>query len=267
MRADELRGTHGCAVYRSTEEAREILAEFFGAGMARREAAVLLDGADDGAGLLTRLREDGRPAREWVREGTLVLVDPAATRTLVLAAADRAREAVTGALDRARAGGHAGVRIAGTVPARLRAVAGPRLAAFDRAVDATVAGEPASVLCLYDGREDAPSAAAMTALHRASVSAPAVFDDGMLRVTASGRDVRLAGETDLSHRPALRSALRGARAVDTASLRFLDVGALEALTRAVAAGAHLTRRSAAVERLLDACPPFGAPRGQRGGPG
>jgi hypothetical protein len=67
--------------------------------------------------------------------------------------------------------------------------------------------------------------------HGTAVVAPAVFDDGVLRVTLSGDGLRLAGETDVSNRHGLVAAMisHEPEVIDMRSLRFIDAGTVTAM--------------------------------------
>jgi hypothetical protein len=103
--------------------------------------------------------------------------------------------------------------------------------------------------------------------HDTVVEAPALLDDGVLRITHRSGVLRLAGEADLSHRDALHRCAAAAQAagpvcIDTASLRYLDVQSYEQLDRFVAdhRDAEWGSRSAAVRRTADLCGSVGRAR-------
>lgn len=264
MRIADVSTGHMCSVHRSVEEYREIAAGFLSAAVTRREKAVLLDGAGDGDGLLVRLREDGMPVDRWLDTKALVLVDEAGTRRLVLSSPDHVTTTVSALVSSAAAEGFAGVRIAGTAPRSLRLLAGRRLLAFDKAVQAAIAGANVGVLCFYqldDGGGPDEDLDELCAAHDGVIDAPAVFDDGSLRITAIGARVRLAGEIDLSHREALHrlltaAAAQGVLAVDAASIRYVDLGSMRALVDVMPALQALSPRSATAERVLTLCGAF-----------
>ncbi|HXV93402.1 MAG TPA: STAS domain-containing protein, partial [Pseudonocardia sp.] len=151
---------------------------------------------------------------------------------------------------------------------------------YDLAFDAAMRERPeARTLCFYDQRHyPADAIQEMRALHRHELSAPAVYDDGLLRITRTGRcRARLAGEIDHSNRPliatlleaTLDEALRGHDTPDEielnlASLRFLDVAGAVALVHAAESfpSSHrlvLTGVRPRVQRVLDRCgAPFAA---------
>lgn len=89
-------------------------------------------------------------------------------------------------------------------------------------------------LCLYDNKElTGAERREILAGHDVVVSAPALFDDGVLRITRAGEGIRLAGELDVSNRHALVAVMTGGvTAIDVRSLRFMDAGAVSAMYRA-----------------------------------
>ncbi len=110
-----------------------------------------------------------------------------------------------------------------------------------------LAGRPGRVLCFYDRHRFTDGVIErMRALHRIEIEAPALYDDGLLRVTRLGPfRMRLAGEVDHSNRPVvarmvaatLDDALRSDSApaaleLDLSSLRFLDVAGAVGLVHA-----------------------------------
>lgn len=93
-------------------------------------------------------------------------------------------------------------------------------------------------LCVYDNRSlTGASRRRILFGHDVAVSAPAVFDDGVLRITRSGEGIRLAGELDVSNRHALVAVMtEGVTTIDMRSLRFMDAGTVTAMYRAAARG-------------------------------
>jgi len=89
----------------------------------------------------------------------------------------------------------------------------------------------AAKLCVYDNGElTGRQRGKILAQHDIAVAAPAMFDDGALRVTRCGDGMRLAGEIDVSNRHALVSAMsQGVTAIDMRSLRFMDAGTVTAM--------------------------------------
>jgi hypothetical protein len=86
-------------------------------------------------------------------------------------------------------------------------------------------------LCLYDNTALTGSQRArILAEHHVAVIAPALFDDGVLRITRHGDGLRLAGELDISNRHGMVAAMaQGVTAIDVRSLRFVDAGGVEAM--------------------------------------
>jgi hypothetical protein len=97
------------------------------------------------------------------------------------------------------------------------------------------------ILCLYDNTTlTGPERAKILKRHDAAVIAPAVFDDGTLRITHHCGGLRLAGELDISNRHALIKAMAGApTTIDMRSLRFADAGGIEAMHAATTNKIHL----------------------------
>jgi hypothetical protein len=89
----------------------------------------------------------------------------------------------------------------------------------------------ANTLCLYDNTTLTGAARAeILAGHDTAIAAPALFDDGVLRITRHGDGLRLAGELDISNRQGLVAAMeRGADVIDVRSLRFADAGGVTAM--------------------------------------
>lgn len=90
-------------------------------------------------------------------------------------------------------------------------------------------------LCVYDNEElTGAQRGRILAHHDVAVSAPALFDDGVLRITRLDEGIRLAGELDVSNRHALVAAMQEewVTAIDMRSLRFMDAGGVTAMYRA-----------------------------------
>src|SRR5690606_40401784 len=119
-----------------------------------------------------------------------------------------AAEAVRAGVDAALAAGFPAVRITGRLSFSV-AQAAAGVEDYDRIVDEVVRDRPAHVLCIYDrGRYPDEVVDAMRAAHRTEVVSPAIYDDGLLRITAlRPRAARVAGEGDLPNPPRSRSSL------------------------------------------------------------
>ncbi|GAA0924306.1 MEDS domain-containing protein [Pseudonocardia zijingensis] len=260
---------HAVAVTVSDEQLWQICAEFLAHGLARGEHVVYLD---DGTAdrVLERMTDDGVEVAAPLREGRFALVPGERHRS-----PREVAEAVRAAVDAGLAAGFPAVRLTG----RLTSMVGDgahALTAYDRAVEDVVRARPAHVLCVYD-RARCPDELVETirGAHRTEVVAPAIYDDGLLRITSLGPGAaRVAGEVDHSNRPRIRSFLESALdralrlpdaptdiALDLSSLRFLDVaGAVGLVHAAEEFPDHhrlvLTGVRPRVQRVLDRC---GAP--------
>jgi anti-anti-sigma factor len=262
---------HAIAVPVSDEQLWQISAEFLAHGLRRGEHVIFFDdGSSDR--VLERMTDDGVAVAGPLREGRFTIV--ASDR---YSSPHEVAEAVRASVDTALAAGYPAVRITGRVsfPAA-HAADEAGVAHYDRVVDEVVRKRPAHVLCIYDRtRYPEEVVEAMRAAHRTEVIAPAIYDDGLLRITAIGAGAaRVAGECDHSNRPRIRSFLEAAldRALrqpdaptditlDLSSLRFLDVAGAVGLVHAAEEfpDAHrliLTGVRPRVQRVLDRC---GAP--------
>src|SRR3954447_2262684 len=275
---DDLSAVHACAVPGSDEQLWEMSARFLGIGLARGEHAVYFDDGTIDA-VLERLVDDRVPVDRPLADGQLVVVGAAETRAVLRGTVRDAAVMLAARIDRAVADGYPGFRMTGQFNSGLSRRDGVGLADFDAMIDTVLTGRPARVLCLYD-RHRYPDDAIerMRALHRIEIEAPALYDDGLLRVTRLGPfRMRLAGEVDHSNRPVvarmiaatLDEALRSddppaALELDLSSLRFLDVAGAVGLVHAAEEfpEAHrlaLSRVRPGVLRALDRCgAPFAA---------
>jgi hypothetical protein len=98
-----------------------------------------------------------------------------------------------------------------------------------------------ATLCVYDnaGLTGVQRAQALGD-HETTVIAPAVFDDGTLRITLVTSGLRLAGELDISNRHALVAAMAdGVEVIDMRSLRFVDAGGIAAMYSAASGRVRL----------------------------
>ncbi len=275
---DDPSAVHACAVPVSDEQLWEMTARFLRDGLVAGERVVYhADGTADA--VLERLVDDRVPVDRPLADGQLTVVDTEATRAALRSPVRETAAALAAAIDDAVDAGYAGLRVTGQLDHGLRSPGGVSLADHDRMLDSVLAGRPGRVLCFYDRRRFPDTAIErMCGLHRVQVVAPALYDDGLLRVTRVDRfRLRLAGEVDHSNRPvvarmvaaALDDALRsdGAPAaleLDLSSLRFLDVAGAVALVHAAEEfpEAHrlaLTGVRPGVLRALDRCgAPFAA---------
>jgi anti-anti-sigma factor len=269
---------HACAVPTSDEQLWEMSARFVADGLAANERVVYFDDGTAEA-VLERLTDDRVAVRGPLAEGQLAIVPPEATRAALSGPVEDAMGLLRASIDESLAQGFDGWRMTGQMSHARRRLGGVGLAEYDAAMAAEIAGRPAKALCFYDRRRyPDPAIEELRAAHEHEITAPAVYDDALLRVTSAGpARVRLAGEVDHSNRPmiarlvesALDEALRSHSAptdvtVDLASLRFLDVAGAVSLVHAAEAFPSTHRLvlegvRAPVLRVLDRCgAPFAA---------
>jgi anti-anti-sigma regulatory factor len=272
-------GTHVCAVPISDEQLWEMTASFVADGLAAGERVVYFE---DGSAreVLDRLADDAVPVHRPLAEGQLSIVPAEATRAALSSPVLAVEQMLHSVIDESLERGWSGFRMTAQTSYGLLAAGGVDLPAYDAGLERVLAERPeARALCLYDRRRFPDEMISrMRALHTEEVVAPAVYDDGLLRITRvdDGRS-RLAGEVDHSNRPvlsrlldiALDEALRSHSApaeitLDLASLRFLDVAGAVSLVHAAEAfpSSHrlvLDRVRPRVLRVLDRCgAPFAA---------
>ena len=267
---------HAVAVPVSEEQLWQISAAFLAHGLVRGEHVIYFDdGTSDR--VLERMTDDGVAVAGPLREGRFTIVPSAGHRS-----PHEVAETVRSTVDAALAAGYPAVRITGRLTFVAKHAGGESgvresgMAEYDRVIEEVVRHRPAHVLCIYDrSRYPDEVVEAVRAAHRTEVVAPAIYDDGLLRITALGPgSARVAGEVDHSNRPRIRSFLEGALdralrlpdaptdiSLDLSSLRFLDVAAAVGLVHAAEEfpNAHrlvLTGVRPRVQRVLDRC---GAP--------
>ena len=275
---DDPSAVHACAVPGSDEQLWELTARFLGDGLAAGERVVYLaDGTADA--VLERLVDDRVPVDRPLADGQLTVVDADGTRAALRRTVREAAAALAAMVDEAVDAGYTGLRLTGQLSYGLSRPGGVALADHDRIIDPVLAGRRGRVLCFYDRRRFPDDAIErMRALHRVEVDAPALYDDGLLRVVRVDRfHLRLAGEVDHSNRPviarmvaaSLDDALRSddapaALELDLSSLRFVDVAGAVGLVHAAeefpeAHRLSLTGVRPGVLRVLDRCgAPFAA---------
>jgi anti-anti-sigma regulatory factor len=262
---DDPSAVHACAVPGSDEQLWEMTSRF------------LADGTADA--VLERLVDDRVPVDRPLADGQLTVVDAEGTRAALRRPVREAAAALAAMVDDAVDAGYAGLRVTGQLNYGLLRPGGVGLADHDRIIDPVLAGRRGRVLCFYDRRRFPDDVIErMRALHQVEIEAPAVYDDGLLRVTRVDRfRLRLAGEVDHSNRPviarmvaaALDDALRADHApaaleLDLSSLRFLDVAGAVGLVHAAEEFPEAHRLSLVgarpgVLRVLDRCgAPFAA---------
>jgi anti-anti-sigma factor len=269
---------HAIAVPVSDEQLWQMTAEFLAAGLARGEQVVYFD---DGTcdQVLERMADDGVAVARPLREGRFTVVPAEVTRGALNGSPGEIAATVRSTVDRGLAAGYPAVRVTGQFDHALQRTAPGSMSDYDRIVDELVRDRPARVLCIYDRvRYPEEVVEAMRAVHRTELVAPAIYDDGLLRITATGPgSARVAGEVDHSNRPRIRKLLEAALdkalrspdapadiTLDLSSLRFLDVAGAVGLVHAAEEfpSAHrlvLTGVRPRVQRVLDRCgAPFAA---------
>jgi anti-anti-sigma regulatory factor len=236
--------SHTCCVPDSAEHSWEIAAAWLAGGLDAGERVMYFE--DDTADrLLERFADDRVPVDRAMADGQFVLVPTEATRSTMAAPLDVFEQLIVDLVRDTETGGWPGLRLIGEnisvqVEQGLDTVIG-----YESRVDRVLRAHPrARLLCRFDHQYfDDRAMAAVRAVHTDQlVVAPAVYDDGLLRVTRTGPDgLRLAGEADHSNRTVIRrvlatvldESLRSGSApvitLDLASLRFVDVSGVVGL--------------------------------------
>jgi anti-anti-sigma regulatory factor len=269
-------GDHACAVVDSDEQHWEVAAGYVSAGLVRREKVVYFDGEGSAEPLLRRLREADVNVDEAVDTGQLVVLPPEAADASDERATEAVRSQVRESIEDALREGYRAVRLTDEPSAESRAIghsAVHRLGELDRMIHEVVRDRPVTMLCQYDRRHWSSSDLhQLGELHPVEVIAPALYDDGLLRVTRRAPfSTRVCGEIDFSNRDLVRGmienelerALRatnetGEVAVHLESLRFADVTSVAEFVQA-AEGFPQSHRlvlygvQPSVRRLLDRC--------------
>ncbi|MGY1698391.1 MEDS domain-containing protein [Geodermatophilus sp. SYSU D00766] len=228
-------GRHDWVVLDSEEAHAQVVGDFVAEGVRRGEQVLLV-----GLG--------AREERMWTRlsrQGLLGPGHPGATSAQALDRPvrilppdpDAVRAAITGAV----AEGWPGVRFSGALTS---AGGNP----FEAVVTELVAHLPLTVLCPYFRDLLVPGQREqLTQLHDHEHDAGAEYDDGVFRLVVAGTVLRMAGELDSANADALRAVLGATLQVsarpatwDVTDLRFLDVGAADALVAAAAGPPGLT---------------------------
>lgn len=268
-------GDHAYAVMDSDEQHWEVAAGYVSAGLARREKVVYFDGERTAAPLLRQLRELAVDVEAVLRTGQLVVMP----RETVLGVWDGSVEQVRGqvqqSIEVALDEGYPAVRMSDE-PAAAGDGQVNRLGELDEMIHEVIHDRPVTMLCQYERRHWSPGDLdELGRLHPVEVVAPALYDDGLLRIIRNAPySTRVSGEIDYSNRDMVRamiedeldhalrtSAATGDVAMHLESLRFADVTSIAQFVQAADAfpqthrlvlyGVHPT-----IRRLLDRC---GAP--------
>jgi anti-anti-sigma factor len=155
--------------------------------------------------------------------------------------------------------GYAGLRLTADMCWALRPAAGvEQLITYENEMARFLTTASALAVCQYDReRFDTVTLASVTAAHGHAVAAVTYHDDAMLRICRqyAPPGIRIAGELDFRHLPALTRALTEALGIDEVihvnlrQLRFIDGAGAAAIVQA-AAGLR------GGKRMLVTCPPL-----------
>ncbi len=266
-------GDHVCGVFDDAARLNDLAAEYVGDGLDRHHKVLFVIDAITPGALLAELEHRGVPARAALASGQL-RIDIART---VYAVGGRFEPAVMMAswhteIAATRREGWAGLRVCGDMGWASGADPIPgaaRLDWYEAQVNRVFADGYAMALCLYDRRLFSPGQ-----LKRLVGAHPAVLPRRTagiwtpqlrMRYTTDPPGVRLAGEVDLSNRPALATVLDGLLedvaagprvtiTIDVSELRFADGAAAHLLARTAVlapAGLRLTGCTPLLARLVD----------------
>lgn len=265
-------GDHACAVVDSDEQHWEVAAGYVSAGLVRKEKVVYFDGERSAEPLMRRLREADVDVDRAVGTGQLVVMPPNTADGRRGAEAEALRCQVRESIEDALREGYRAVRLTDE-PAAARLHPVDRLGELDRMIHDVVRDRPVTMLCQYDRRHWSSSDLhELGELHPVEVVAPALYDDGLLRVTRQAPfSTRVCGEIDYSNRDLVRIMIedeleRAVRATSESgeisvfleSLRFADVTSVAEFVQA-AEGFPTSHRlvlygvQPSVRRLLDRC--------------
>ena len=265
-------GDHACAVVDSDEQHWEVAAGYVSAGLVRQEKVVYFDGERTSEPLLRRLREADIDVDQAMGTGQLVVMPPEAPDGCRERASEAVRSQVRESIEDALREGYRAVRLTDEPAAAGRRPV-HRLGELDRMIHEVGRDRPVTMLCQYDRRHWSSSDLhELGELHPVEVVAPALYDDGLLRVTRKAPfSTRACGEIDFSNRDLVRIMIEnelertlratsesGEVAVHLESLRFADVTSVAEFVQA-AEGFPESHRlvlygvQPSVRRLLDRC--------------
>lgn len=222
----------------SDEQHWEVIADYVAGGIQRGEQVLYFDGGRSSAPLLRRLREDNVDAAQYLRTGQLAVFPPEVIDGFWTMSLPEVAAMVTHTIDESLAEGWPSVRISDEPAGAVHRPRGIPLLDYDRVLDERMTGRPVTMLCQYEREHwSAAELAQLRAHHHVEVLTPAIYDDGLLRITREAPfSTRAAGEIDVSNRDLVRGIIDKEldRALHTAdhtdeialhleSLRFADV--------------------------------------------
>ena len=266
-------GDHACVVMDSDEQHWEVAADFVIGGLLRNEKIVYFDSASSAEPLMRRLREHNVDVEQHRRSGQFDVLPPQVTDRLWLMSVPEVHGLLGQTVEAALAEGYPSIRITDECAGAARRPGGVALAEYDKAVHDAMQGNPVSMLCQYERTDwSLEELAELRAQHPIEMVAPAIYDDGLLRIIRSAPfRTRVTGEIDFSNRHLVRDiidkeldqALRTLRhngeiEVHLESLRFADVTAIVQFLQA-AEGFPESQRlvlygvQPVVRRVLDRC--------------
>ena len=233
-----------CAAFDGLAVQEELVAEFVGGGLKRRERVVYFAGDDSRERVLDMLKAGGLATAEPVAQGQLMVI-PASEGYLSQPQfdPDGMIAVLNASIDDALADGYSGFCATGELPRGDRDVpAAELLTEYELKVGEICAARPTVGLCQYDralaGR---PLVNAMCGLHDHVVRNPLISENELLRILPLMDDpqgnsrFRVGGEADLSNSALLMAMLHDGRLgsgdlhLDLGRLRFIDLRGVEAL--------------------------------------
>jgi len=276
-RCDELAlGDHACVVMDSDEQHWEVATDFVAGGLLRNEKIVYYDGARSAQPVLRRLREHNVDVERYLRTGQFTLLPPEMTDRIWVMSVPEVLALFGQTVGDALAEGYSSVRVTDECVGAAARPGGIPMAEYERAVHGVMQGNPVTLLCQYERPDwNIEELAELRAIHPIEMSAPAIYDDGLLRITrVAPFCTQVTGEIDFSNRDLVRDiidkeldrALRTLRhngeiELHLESLRFADVTAIVQFMQAAESFPQSHRLvlygvQPVIRRVLDRC---GAP--------
>ena len=254
------RGDHVCWTYRSDDEHRRVLSEYFSEGASAGDKLVYVASGRQQARLLEHLSDAGERPHVLIRQGQLTLANiyDAYVRHGRFDPSERLQQ-YEAEVKQALTEGFSGLRVAGEAAsvARHPAVNGD-WAGFELRADLMAARLPFVGLCGYDLRDcDGIDLEVVKAVHTRGLH-DGSSEASMFRLhAASGGVLALEGEVDLTCASTVAELLRSTQAdiaqlrVDVSRLAFIDVAGMRELALTAAAAS-----AGVVSRICGASPMF-----------